>query len=576
MNLLRSKQNKEVLEQTQSIFKPECDVLIDDLLKRIVYAQATSVAPTLFAELALEPWLAKQCSTLGGKRLFPQLVAHPIYDIPSLRVRQDAAKRLSSPRIPELLKRLQDLEPDVLWIYSLPSIKSKEAWPFRLLFPTWPVVSMINHIPPFLAFYHIFRSYLAPWSNLIYPLSTILGPYVYIKRTLKWPISFAAYIAMLKLALTHMLRPAATPTATLMRYITLLAYVGMFLYGVLQSFDLAAMLRDILQQLNKKLEAVREFVATFETLQKETGWDPTHWCAFLPSPAPRTPVSVAQTMTCIHTLWNDREIRTNITYMLQHVYAVDMAYATYKLQRSRGWCIPQYDDNTALLSMGHPLLDSRQVRNPLALTKNIIITGPNAAGKTTYMKAICCNQLLAQSLGVVCARSAIVNVVHAIGSFIRVGDTVGKDSLFEAEAKRCADMIDEATRVTAAGQRALYFLDEPMHSTPPIEGAATAMAVVRHLAAMKGVRVFVTTHYHTMIDLETEDPENFINVSMEALTNEGSAFHFPYRLRKGSSRQCIAIDLLTEKGFPEPFIQSAIRYKNKICRAEVDRNHDAT
>lgn len=285
----------------------------------------------------------------------------------------------------------------------------------------------------------------------------------------------------------------------------------------------------------------------------------------------------------MYALWTDSELRTTVQNMLHHVYAVDMALVATTLQRTRGWCTATYGDVTKLWAMGHPLLSPQQVRNPIHLDKNIIITGPNAAGKTTYMKAICCNQLLAQSLGVLCARHGVVQIVHAIGSFIRVADTVGKDSLFEAEAKRCADMIEEATRIQRDGQKALYFMDEPMHSTPPIEGAATAMAVVRHLATMEGVRVFVTTHYHTMIELETEDPSKFINVSMEAREAcdareacEGrKEFHFPYRIRKGPSRQCIAIDLLRQKEFPEEFIESAIRYKNKICRAEIGRNHDA-
>lgn len=597
MNLLRSKQNKEAREQTQALLSTSCDDYLQEVLKDARYAhhKSTAVAATLFEELALEPWLADQCATRGAKRMFPQLVANPIYDLDALQTRQEAARRLgpSRNRVGALLTRLKDLEPDVLWIFGLPPQKSKKGsrekdWPFRMLFPQWPVMSMINHLPPLLAFYHLFRSYLAPWSNLFYPLTTIFGPYIYVKRTLKWPLSLGAYLAMLRLALQHMLRPASAPMATVMRYITFLAYVGMFLYGVIQSFDLAAMLRDFVNQLQSKLDSIREFVATYQTLQQELEsicrWDPVHWCAFLPAPVSRKAVAIPEGMTGMYALWTDSELRMTVQSMLHHVYGVDIAHATLTLQRTRGWTTATYGDTTKLWAMGHPLLASQQIRNPLSLDKNIIITGPNAAGKTTYMKAICCNQLLAQSLGVVCARRGVVQVVHAIGSFIRVADTIGKDSLFEAEAKRCADMIEEATRIQEGGQRALYFMDEPMHSTPPIEGAATAMAVVRHLASMEGVRVFVTTHYHTMIDLETEDPAKFINVSMEARearqaceAREARAkFHFPYCIRKGPSRQCIAIDLLQEKAFPDEFIQSAIRYKNKICSAEIGRNHDAT
>lgn len=577
LNLLRSKRNKQALEKTQGFFECDAKAQIAEIFKHEEYNdKETLVAPTLFGELTLEPWLTTQCATLGGKYLFPKLVARPTHDVSLLESRQQAAKQLNLAIIRPLLQKIKDLEPHVLWIFGLPPL-NKEAWPFRMLFPTWPVFSTMNHVPVLLACYHIFRTYLAPWGNLLYPLTTIFGPYAYVKRALKWPLTFVAYVRMLKIAVRYMLRPAETPMATIMRYATFVAYIGMFLYGVLQSFDLAAMMRDAIRRLDQKVTAVREFVATFQELQKECHWTPNQWTAFAPASARDSVVpEIPSGMSGMYALWTNRELRDRIQSILKNVYTVDMACATKKLQTTPGWCVPTYGEHTAMLSMGHPLLPGSQVRNPFALNKNIIITGPNAAGKTTYMKSICCNQILAQTVGVVCARRAVVSLVHAIGSFIRVADTVGKDSLFEAEAKRCSEMLEEATAIAARHQKALYFLDEPMHSTPPIEGAATAMAVVRHLAAMEGIRVFVTTHYHTMIELETEDPSRFINVCMEAIPTHDPSFHFPYRLRKGSSRQCIAIDLLQAKGFPDAFIESAIRYKNKICRAEIDTHHDVS
>ena len=254
-------------------------------------------------------------------------------------------------------------------------------------------------------------------------------------------------------------------------------------------------------------------------------------------------------------------------------YIYDVATLLHHQIRQKQLCMPTFQENatTRFWSMGHLALlpSDGQVRNPLCLARNMIVTGPNAAGKTTYVRSICGNILLSQSFGVAVATKAIVSPVHAIGSFMRVSDQVGKASLFDAEVRRCQDLIAMATSIAAQQQRALFFLDEPMHSTPPTEGAATAIAVTEHLGRMPGIRVISTTHFHTMALLEQKYPSLFMNVSMEARLQENGEFKFPYRLCKGPSFQCIALELLQSKHMEPQVIQCAIEWKNKICQTQV-------
>lgn len=567
---LRSKENEKAHLQAQDILNLRTPEHLHATLEDLQYPIDTKIHATLFDELALAPWLKAQTVTQGGATLLQRLVEHPTHDTNLLETRQKNVATLSISK--SLLKDLKEHEANVLWLLNLPPLK--EAYPFPMLFPHWPILSMINHIPIVLALYHIFRTIFAPWMNIFYPLTTVFGPYVYLRKTLKWPISFKAYLNMLRLALTHILRPTGSLHTTITRYVTLIAYVGMFLYGVVQSFDIAIMLRKALKSLEERVKSVKKFVATFYSLT--SGLSPSQWNSFLPTSHHVTCVPQLSN-TDIYHLWTDGNARNSLKDMLKIAYALDIAHGIKQLSMTRGWCVPTYNESmsTNILSMGHPLLVQKQVRNPLSLDRNLIITGPNAAGKTTYMKAICCNIILAQSIGLVCGLRANMNVVHAIGSFIRVSDTVGKDSLFEAEAKRCSEMLVEAETLVAEGKRAVYFLDEPMHSTPPLEGAATAMTVVKHLGSLQGVRVFATTHYHSMIDLETIEPTKFLNVSMEAIVVE-NGFTFPYRIRRGASKQCIAIELLREKGFSSAFVESAIEMKNKICRAHLDTSKNAS
>jgi DNA mismatch repair ATPase MutS len=256
-----------------------------------------------------------------------------------------------------------------------------------------------------------------------------------------------------------------------------------------------------------------------------------------------------------------------------------MVVVARKLVKYRKCCIVNYMDPsdirnvTQFWNMGHILLGRKQIRNPLSLQKNLIITGPNAAGKTTYVRAVCTNTILAQTFGIACAVRANISIIHAIGSFMRIEDSLGQASLFEAEAKRCAELLEQAETIVHNGKTALYFLDEPMHSTPPIEGCATSMAVIEYMGRLPGIRLMVTTHYHDCIQLEEMHPNYFQNISMDAyVNNENGLYIFPYKIKNGASIKCIALELLNEKKLPGGVVKRAIDLKNKICAQQVNKS----
>jgi DNA mismatch repair ATPase MutS len=109
-----------------------------------------------------------------------------------------------------------------------------------------------------------------------------------------------------------------------------------------------------------------------------------------------------------------------------------------------------------------------------------------------------------------------------------------------------------------------------MHSTPPIEGSATSMAVIEYMGKLPNIRLMVTTHYHECIELEKIHPTYFQNISMDAFINKNTGLYtFPYKIKNGASIKCIALELLNEKKLPKQVIQRAIVLKNKICDQQV-------
>jgi DNA mismatch repair ATPase MutS len=126
-------------------------------------------------------------------------------------------------------------------------------------------------------------------------------------------------------------------------------------------------------------------------------------------------------------------------------------------------------------------------------------------------------------------------------------------------------MIKKASELSKQNKNALFLMDEPMHSTPPTEGLATAYAVIENIGLNNNINLIITTHFYKLTSLEETYPDNFINLHVEAIEKDDK-FFFPYKIKKGSSYQCIAIELLSKKHFPISVINSAINIKKKIYK----------
>jgi DNA mismatch repair ATPase MutS len=274
----------------------------------------------------------------------------------------------------------------------------------------------------------------------------------------------------------------------------------------------------------------------------------------------------------IYKIWKDNSLKEKLSNILVNIYIIDIINSISKqIYRNKDWCVVSYDNScTKFWNIKNPILNKEQTANPVSLSKNIVITGPNAAGKTTYVKSILSNIILAQTFGIAYAIKGNVIVYDTIASFMRISDILGSKSYFEVEAEYCLKMMQNAQDLSKHNKKGLFLMDEPMHSTPPTEGMATAYAVAEYIGKLQGITIILTTHFHKLIQLETKYMDKFINLSVEAIPKKNGGFDFPYKIKKGYSYQCIAIELLSSKDFPKSVIDSAINMKNKIC-AEISR-----
>ena len=136
----------------------------------------------------------------------------------------------------------------------------------------------------------------------------------------------------------------------------------------------------------------------------------------------------------------------------------------------------------------------KPVKNSYHLDQQILITGPNAAGKTTILKTTLFNVLLCQQIGMGFFHSAKLVPYDNIHCYINIPDTSGRDSLFQAEARRCKDIIDSINS-SPSTERHFCVFDELYSGTNPYEAIASAVAFLKYMNKQPTVSYIITTHF---------------------------------------------------------------------------------
>jgi len=187
---------------------------------------------------------------------------------------------------------------------------------------------------------------------------------------------------------------------------------------------------------------------------------------------------------------------------------------------------------------------------------NMLITGPNAGGKSTSLKAMAFAVLLAQTLTITNASIALTPFTKVFTT-LNITDTVGKESLYQADKTR----IKEVT-ATLAGlrddQKALLISDEMFNSTGASYGAALFYGTLNYIdEALKNTLFAAATHFDVLTELEQDTHGSVANFRVEeASLGADGKLSWTYQLKPGVNKQNISFELAREDGF-DPKILSA-------------------
>ncbi|MCY3569152.1 MAG: DNA mismatch repair protein MutS, partial [Chloroflexi bacterium] len=249
------------------------------------------------------------------------------------------------------------------------------------------------------------------------------------------------------------------------------------------------------------------------------------------------------------------------------VARLDAAAALAEVAVERAWTRPELDHSSELVieSGRHPILEARAsaggfVPNDLRLGADgvrapqlVLVTGPNMAGKSTYLRQAALIVVLAQAGAFVPAARARVGLVDRI--FARVG---AHDELVRGRSTFMVEMLETARLLHGAGERSLVLLDEIGRGTSTWDGMAIARAVAEELAGRpeRGPRTLFATHFHELTALSGE-LGRIENASVQVAELASGELVFPYRVAAGAADRSYGVQVARQAGLPERVVRRA-------------------
>ncbi len=243
---------------------------------------------------------------------------------------------------------------------------------------------------------------------------------------------------------------------------------------------------------------------------------------------------------------------------------IDLTAAFADLAQGEGWTRPQIDTSRAFDVQGgrHPVVEralKRQgapfVANDCALTTAEtpaiwLLTGPNMAGKSTFLRQNALIALLAQAGSFVPASRAHLGLVSQL--FSRVG---AADDLSRGRSTFMVEMVETAAILNQADDRALVILDEIGRGTATYDGLSIAWAVLEHLHGANRCRALFATHYHEMTALAAK-LDGVENATVTVREWDGEVI-FLHEVKRGAADRSYGVQVAKLAGLPEAVIDRA-------------------
>jgi DNA mismatch repair protein MutS len=253
--------------------------------------------------------------------------------------------------------------------------------------------------------------------------------------------------------------------------------------------------------------------------------------------------------------------------------AIDVAAALAELAATRAWVRPQIEASQVFCIEGgrHPVVEAALRGTGTAFVANAcdlsggdaggriaVITGPNMAGKSTYLRQNALIAILAQMGSYVPANRAAIGIVDRL--FSRVG---AADDLARGRSTFMVEMVETAAILNQATARSLVILDEIGRGTATFDGLSIAWAVIEHLHEKNRARAIFATHFHELTHLAKQLPR-LTNLTMRVADWKGEVI-FLHEIVPGAADRSYGIQVAKLAGLP-----ASVVARSKLLLAELE------
>ena len=576
-----------------------CNIIFKDikLIKKNIINQDVKIDLEIFEGLGLDKDNSifsniNLCKTNLGSFLLKNILDNPVKDTNILESRQKIIKKLVQDekyyeKINNSLDIIKKNELDILYLWKV--LDEEAKYLIEMVFFQNKFLKMFNKNEWVLKMYNYYIIIFSPIHGILTPILMILAPFIFIKFYFKKEMSISLYFKLLKLAVSGIsnimkFNPNQdTSNWTMSQMASLLMWLVFYIHALYSNIQLAKTTNSITNIIHLKINGMSKLVKEGHNLFEIMGKDIDNYSKFVSYDVKKQfGVLWDDIFTQQPTLFSNKgrilktykcltEKKENLLDILRFIGTSDAYLSIANLYKKGGYCFPEYDNDSIkpyinVADIWYPILKKKVIKNNILIGKenplNVIITGPNAGGKSTFIKSLSLGIIFAQSLGISTGSKFKFTPFSIINTYLNIPDCKGKESLFEAEMRRSLNHIKKM-EITPKEDFSFVIMDEIFSSTNPNEGVSGAYAIADRLSSFKNSICIITSHYSYLTNMEKEG--KFKNYKIPISRDRENKIIYNYKLLPGVSNQFIALELLEKKGFDKDIIRKARKVNQELC-----------
>lgn len=466
-------------------------------------------------------------------------------------------------------------------------IKEDSSFLEKYGYMEWTMLLHLNESSSFLQCISL-ANVISPLISLFLPLIFIILPFIILKIQ-QIPINFTIYLEVLKsVAKNHFIGKALLSMTSLSwdKVAYLIMTLGFYGLQIYQNITICYRFYNNIIKINEHLMYLKNYVndtitkmsAFLDIIHNKHTYKPfyniirEHCHIFECISEELTPIypfknsllkfnDVGYYLKIFYKLYSNIQYENSIRYSIGFHGYLDNLFGVYNNLISGKISISKFSTKNKCIFKDQyypPLMNENPVKNDCSFEKNIIISSPNKSGKTTILKTTALNIIFTQQLGCGFYSLGVLSPYSHIHSYLNIPDTSGRDSLFQAESRRCKEIIDTVSKYNDKSKyRHFCIFDELYSGTNPEEATRAGYAFLKYLGNFENVNYILTTHYIKICKkfLKSGRVQNY---KMDVQVLENGEFNYTYKIKKGISKIKGAIRVMKDMEYPTEMIQTML------------------